>query len=332
MRLSQLDEVLFPVEEHPVFVMVEDQSGERRLPAPHKKAIVNLATRRVLGIVSRDYRLVTNRQALEWAYECCRSVFPDTAAAEWELSVVDGPATGGHCRIDLVHRTAQLDFGDVRPGKRPDAFGPFIRVTNSYNGLRALSFDIGFHRKVCSNGLIAPDTIVQFKFSHQQRNLGMGIRFEVARERLEKLQAKLSEQFGALKQCTVPQKTFARMVQSILMLRPPKSTSPSAREAKDWAWAEVEAHVSRLCDRYAFELGENAYAVLNTATDFASRPPDNRHVHRERHSLQRLAGTWLSTFGHECQRPGFTIDSYLAKMDAASEEHQSPRSTESFHS
>ena len=44
----------------------------------------------------------------------------------------------------------------------------------------------------CRNGLIAPDTIVQFKFALLQRNLGMGIRFVVARERLEKLQATLA--------------------------------------------------------------------------------------------------------------------------------------------
>jgi len=40
-------------------------------------------------------------------------------------------------------------------------------------------------------------------------------------------------------------------------------------------------------------LGENAYAVLNVITEFASHPPANRHVHRERNSLQQLAGTWL---------------------------------------
>ena len=68
-------------------------------------------------------------------------------------------------RDDSGRRTASLDFGEIQPGKRPEAFGPFIRVTNSYNGLRALAFDIGFYRKVCRNGLIAPDTIVQFKFA-----------------------------------------------------------------------------------------------------------------------------------------------------------------------
>jgi hypothetical protein len=318
MRLKQLDDVLFPVEEHPVFVMMRDESGERRLPAPDKKAIVNTASQRVLGIVSRDYRLVTNQQALEWAYECCRSVFPNTARAEWDVSATDGPATGGHCRIDLVHRTAGLDFGDVQPGKRPDAFGPFIRVTNSYNGLRALAFDIGFYRKVCRNGLIAPDTIVQFKFAHQQRNLGMGIRFEVARERLEKLQTKLSEQFAALKECRIPPTAFAPIVRVVLMIRPLKSMRAGTREAEDWK--TLDAHIHQLCSRYASELGETAYAVLNTITDFASHPPDSRHLHRDRHGLQRLAGTWLTTFGDECQRPGFSIDGYLAKLAASSEE------------
>ena len=230
MRLSLLSDVLFPVEEHPVFVMLRDESGERRVAAQNKKAIVNIANHRVLGIVSRDYQLVTNQEALEWAYECCRHVFPNTNSAEWDVSATDGPSTGGYCRIDLVHRTAALDFSDVRPGQRPEAFGPFIRVTNSYNGLRALAFDIGFYRKVCQNGLIAPDTIVQFKFAHQ-RNLEMGIRFEVARERLAKLQTKMSDQFASLKKCTVPRTAFEPMVRAALMIRPLKSTRPGTREA-----------------------------------------------------------------------------------------------------
>lgn len=316
MRLSQLEDVLFPVEEHPVFVAVRDESGERRLPAREKKAIVNVASQRVLGIVSREYRLVTNREALEWAYQCCRSVFPNTNAAEWDVTATDGPSTGGYCRIDLMHRTAALDFGDVRPGKRPEAFGPFIRVTNSYNGLRALAFDIGFYRKVCRNGLIAPDTIVQFKFAHQ-RNLGMSIRFEVARDRLAKLQTRMSEQFATLRKYTVPRTAFEPMVRSALMIRPPESTHPGTREADDWATLEAGLH--DVCNRYAGELGHTAYAVLNAITDFASHPPENRHLRRDCHGLQRLAGSWLTTFTHESQQPGFAIDTYLAKMEASSQ-------------
>ena len=314
MRLSLLSDVLFPVEEHPVFVVLRDESGERRVAAPNKKAIVNTANHRVLGIVSRDYQLVTNQEALEWAYECCQNVFPNTNSAEWDVSATDGPSTGGYCRIDLVHRTAALDFRDVRPGQRPEAFGPFIRVTNSYNGLRALAFDIGFYRKVCQNGLIAPDTIVQFKFAHQ-RNLEMGIRFEVARDRLANLQAKMSEQFASLKKCRVPRTAFEPMVQAALMIHPLKSTRPGTGEAGEWA--SLEAHIQGLCNRYACELGETGYAVLNAITDFASRPPRNRHLHRDRHGLQRLAGTWLTTFTHDCAQPGFAIATHVGKMETS---------------
>jgi hypothetical protein len=316
MRLSRLEEVLFPVEEHPVYVVVREESGERRLAARHNKAIVDIASHRLLGIVGRDYRLVTNQEALAWAYECCRCVFPDTDRAEWDVSATDGPSTGGYCRIDLVHRTAALNFGDVRPGERPEAFGPFIRVTNSYNGLRALAFDIGFYRKVCRNGLIAPDTIVQFKFAHR-RHLRVGIRFEVARDRLAKLQTRMSEQFASLKKCRAPRTAFEPIVRTALMIRPLESTRPGTRDADEWA--SLSAHIHELCNRYAFELGETGYAVLNTVTDFASHPPHNRHLRRDRHSLQRLAGTWLTTFARECAQPGFAIDRHVGRLETSSQ-------------
>ena len=49
-RLTQIDDLLFPVEEHPVFVNINTKSRERVLPVPDKKAIVNAKTDRVLGV------------------------------------------------------------------------------------------------------------------------------------------------------------------------------------------------------------------------------------------------------------------------------------------
>jgi hypothetical protein len=314
-RLTKLEDVWFPVEEYPIFAVAHRPSGERRLPVPDKKALVNSKTSRVLGVVSRDYQLVTNEQALEWARECYKTVFPKTQPAEWDVSATDAPSTGGHCRIDLVHRSATLDFADVRPGKRPQVFGPFIRVTNSYNGLRALAFDIGFYRKVCRNGLIAPDTIIRFTFSHQRRDLGSGIRFDVAHDRLEKLQARLGEYFAAVHTCSVPRVAFEPMLRGVLLLHRPATLKPNTREADDWE--ALQQHLRELSDRYALELGESAYGVLNAITDFASNPPANRHVHRDRHSLQRLAGTWLSEFSQTCQQPDFSLTRYLDHVAAS---------------
>lgn len=311
-RLTNLDAVLFPVEEHPVFVSVPTGSGERRLPVPEKKAIVNKKTNRVLGVVSRGYRLVTNNEALDWAYHCCQTAFPETKPGEWEVKATDAPATGGHCFIDLVHNSSALDFEFVPAKDRPDAFGPFIRVTNSYNGLRALAFDIGFLRKVCKNGLILPESIIRFKFTHLQRDIGETINFEVAHERLSKLKASFSEYLGVLRDCKVTHSEFEPLFCGVLLIRKPKDMKPDGPIASDWH--VLSQHMIGLCNRYKEELGENAYAVFNAITEFASNPLENRCVHRDRHSFQRLAGDWMNRFGQECRQPGFTIPNYLEKL------------------
>lgn len=309
-RLTQLDDVLFPVEVRPVFAGANGGAG-KLLSVPDKKAIVDIKRHRVLGIVSRDYRLVSNEEALDWACRCCRAVFPETKDTEWEVKEADAPATAGHCFIDLVHNSTALNFDFVPAQARPEVFGPFIRVTNSYNGLRALAFDIGFFRKVCKNGLILPDTIIRFKFTHMRRDIET-ISFDVSHERLAKLKASFGSYLHALRACDVPSDQFVAFARAVLSIRDPKKIEPNSREAADWK--SLTTYLTAMCEQYARELGENAYAVLNVVTDFASKPPASRYIQRERHSLQRLAGTWLNSFAQRCRQPAFDLATYLAEL------------------
>jgi hypothetical protein len=299
---------------HPVFVSIAEKNGELRLRVPEKKAIVNRTTNRVLGIVSRDYRLVSNQEALEMARQCCRTVFPETKPGEWEVDATDAPLTGSYCHIDLLHNTTRLDFSFTPADQRPEAFGPFIRVSNSYNGLRALAFDIGFYRKVCKNGLIVPETIIRFKFTHLRRNIGETIRFEIAQEKLKSFRTGFTKALEGLRACVLPRQQFDPLICTVLLLRPPQGLNSEIREKDEWQ--KLGAHLSEMSDRYAGELGENAYAAFNAITEFASHPPENRSVHRDRHSLQRLAGTWLTSFNESCHKPDFSIASHLERFAA----------------
>ena len=310
MRLTELDQVLFPVEEHPILAKVTYSGGERLLSVPDKKAIVNIASHHVVGIVSRGYRLVSNREALKWAYDCCKAAFPETQTSEWQVSVTDAPRTGGHCFIDLTHNSASLNFNVVSPQERPDVYGPFVRVTNSYNGLRALSFNIGFYRKVCTNGLVAPDTIIRFKFTHSRQAIGATIVFEVAHERLKKLKSDYKEYFSALKTCAARNEELVPLVMEALSLRRPDPSKISNRESKNWS--DLSGYVTSLCSRYSQDLGENAYSAFNAITDFASHPPS--YVRRDRNSLQQLAGQWLVEFSQKCREAGFKVADYLAAL------------------
>jgi len=96
---------------------------------------------------------------------------------------------------------------------------------------------------------------------------------------------------------------------AVLHVRKPKNAIPESRQAD--AWAALEGHISAMCERYAEDLGENAYAVLNAVTEFASHPPDNRCVYRERHGFQRRAGAWLTGFSRECRQPDFDLQKHI---------------------
>jgi hypothetical protein len=92
-----LDDLLFEVEERPVFALgfakvSEGKAGagpNRYTPVPGRKAIVRRSDDRVLGVVGRDYRLVTNQEAMEAARLCCRQVFPSTKPEEWQFATAE---------------------------------------------------------------------------------------------------------------------------------------------------------------------------------------------------------------------------------------------------
>ena len=309
-RITTLDTILFPVEERPVFVAIQTKAGQKYLRVPNRKAIVNEINGRILGVVSKEYRVVTNSEALDLAYECCRMVFPEHKAGEWRVSTVDAPYSAGHCFIDMTHNSASLDFRDVDPESRPDAYGPFIRVTNSYNGMRALRFDIGFYRKICENGLILPESAIRFKFNHLQREIGKAIKLDIMQEKLMKMRKSFGENMKALREYPIDRSEFEPLMRSVLLIRKPNHAKPKNWEVEK-NWNALQLHIKKMCDAYATELGENAYAVFNAITDFASHPPDNRCVYRERHSFQRLAGSWLVDFSRDCTNPGFDLKKYI---------------------
>ena len=56
-------------------------------------------------------------------------------------------------------------------GGPSETYTPFVRITNSYNGTRALRIDLGFLREHCSNGVIFEQVAATLTVPHTRQGL-----------------------------------------------------------------------------------------------------------------------------------------------------------------
>ena len=228
-----------------------------------------------------------------------------------------------------------LDFACARPGNKPDVYGPFVRVTNSYNGRYALQLVIGFMRKVCSNGMILPQGAIRISLNHNTRNIGDRVRAGIEQKHYRNLRQQFENFLAPLRESSVPRRYFNPILRSALKIAEPKILDRSTIAAlaglddhiedADFDYlsgfdliaalaAGLDARIESVCDNYVRTLGENGYGLMNAVTEFATNPPSNRFVRRERHSFQTLAGTWLSEFSKECRKKDFTAETYVRRL------------------
>ena len=307
-RLSELNQVLFPVEMAPVYIELPSGTFQR---VPGKRAVVNTQTGNAVSVVGDQYQLVTNSQALHYGRLCCEAAFPQTNASEWTVNTVDGPSTGGHCMIDLLHSTTFFNPFGGNPDVEGEVYAPFVRVTNSYNGTRALRLYFGFLRERCSNGLIVAKEATVIDFDHNSRDIDQRIRNRLNEDLSLQLRSQFTSFVRNLREHAVPRQLFNPIMRSALKLNEPKVYKRSTAAA----WVGIDASLEAVSHKYARTLGANGYGLLNALTDFATNPPQNHIVRRDRHGFQSLAGKWLSGFSEECKKESFDAERYVAGLN-----------------
>ena len=115
---TSVQDLLFDVDQVPIEAVVGSNGSTRRISIPGKKALVNKGTGLVLGVVSRDYRVVTNREAVNLARDVCEKAFPGLSSVEWEAKCAAAPRTLSYAFIDLMHKTHVLNYWDSEIKKR----------------------------------------------------------------------------------------------------------------------------------------------------------------------------------------------------------------------
>lgn len=159
----------FPIEEAPVFATVTRHGKACDVTVPHRKALVAADTGDIVGIVGAGYKVFTNQQAVTLCHKFCLEAFPDTTPAEWTFVEAHGPGTRSWAAMDIHHRAHTMNLWDN--GGHSEIFTPFVRITNSYNGSRALRIDVGFLRKHCSNGVIFEQEAATLTVPHTRQGI-----------------------------------------------------------------------------------------------------------------------------------------------------------------
>jgi hypothetical protein len=314
-----VQDLLFDVDQVPIEAILGSKDNTRRISIPGKKALIHQGTGLVLGVVSRDYRVVTNQEAVNLAQEVCEKAFPGLSSVEWQAKRAAAPRTLSYAFIDLLHRTHVLNYWDSVI-KKDDPFTPFLRVTNSFNGARALRFDIGFMRAHCANGVIFEEAVATIKASHSKEALEQ-LKIEITSRSLPQMWGDFSKFLTSVRSISMTTEQSTQTINTVLNFSGPKPDDKPAR--KEGLTALGLEFANRLAG-YQQELGSNAYAVFNTLTDIAARPPDSSYFQTGRDTIEKRSGRWLKELASQSQTTGFDLNAWIPRWETVGGVRQIP--------
>ena len=64
-RITDIDDLKFPVELRPIYTDIEIDGKKIQLKAPNNKIVINTKSGTALGVVSNSYKLISNIEAIE---------------------------------------------------------------------------------------------------------------------------------------------------------------------------------------------------------------------------------------------------------------------------
>ena len=311
-RLTDIKEILFPVELMSAFTEINLNGKQRRIEVPNSRIVINKKNGTPLGVVSSNYRLVTNTEAIELGIQCCRELFGEIESKNIEIFNIYAPKTASYCHIDLVHKNFVMNLWDEDSSS--EIYIPYVRVTNSYNTTRALRFDVGLCRKICLNGVIFEAETIRFIFSHVKHEIKDTISFSIEKKRLKDLIKRFKEYATNLKNIDI---NFANAIEIIFAVHHVKSRDDlKIKEGsdKEQEYIELISFIKKKLENYFHTLGGNAYALFNTLTDLASNPPENHYFRKDINSMQRRSGNWINSFQKEILKEDFDLEAYIKNL------------------
>jgi len=308
---NELQDVLFDVS----LVNIATVSKETLFPeqdfnglkVPGYKALINARDREVLCVVSDNYRLFTNKDALELGKKAFVELFPIVKPEELIVHKVISSKRKTFCHIDLIHRKVNYKVW------KQETWLPFLRITNSYNRMFALSYELGFVREICSNGFIFDKKTIEVKYRHTNKGIPAKIKVDV--NKLKNLEQEFIEHLLNLKRFYVSKKDIFPMLCKALELKFKfdNKKNPFTNRQKE-NFINLRETAFRLAKEYTIKDGENAFSALNVMTDIISHQNLYKNLFNfslRANSYSHKISRWMREFTESAEKRDFNLDKYL---------------------
>lgn len=302
----RLNNVLFDVKLQDVYSDFRYPNTLFNLPigTPHYRAVVNQSDGNIISIVGKNYQLISNQRAVEMGKQIFTQIYPFVKADELILFKVVSPKSRASVHIDLIHKDVNFKVWDQ------EEWLPFLRTTNSYNRSIALSYEIGFVRKLCSNGVLFNKQSIKLKYFH---NKGNTVDITSAANQIKTTSHLFTEHCKFLKDYKIPNKLMFALVCQILDIKLELPNENQINKKLNSLQNLMEL-TSVLTKRYSDESEPDAYTAFNIVTDLVSHQDEYKNLtgfYFNVRSYFAKPTDWMDDFSAKLNGKGFVYTEYL---------------------
>lgn len=277
------------------------------VPIKEYRAVVNTANHEILSVVSKNYHLISNQEALNLGKKAFCKLFQHVKEEDVIPYKTITTIRKTHCHIDLIHKDVNFNVWEQ------DTWLPFLRVTNSYNKTHKLAFELGFVRKLCSNGVIFKKKTVEVKFIHSKGYIPEDI--IVNTESLNDAKASFLSGLVNLKRFYVNiNHTFPLLYKSLNL---GFSTNNLKKNQNLYnQYKSLVQSCNSLSNFYFNSEGHNAYAVLNVITDIISHQEKYNNLPYysfKTNEYYQLISEWILDYTEAAEERDFKNEAYIAR-------------------
>lgn len=302
----EIEEILFDVKMQTVHsnFRFPDTLFLQPVHALNYKAIVNQQNGQIISVVGKNYRLITNSEGLEMGKQIFSLLYPHVNSNELIPYKVVAPNSKASAHIDLIHKDVNFNVWEQ------ETWLPFLRISNSYNKTYALSFEIGFVRKLCSNGVLFNKDTMKLKYVHNKSN-ALNIKNDASL--IEATSKVFAKQCSILRKFEIPQKLIFALVCHIMKIN---LAIPDKKQLnKKITFLEnLQAIIQALTAEYSNKQGFNAYTALNVVTDIVSHQNEYKNLTGYYFSVRShytRPTDWIEDFSEQIKHDNFTLSNYL---------------------